>query len=184
MPEDMVLLHCAPTLAGIKTANMFSVPEEDPIEFRAAVVRLNRLLVPRGLRMIPLCKKGGKVLVYLYRPDRLGSDLSDEQAMQILSERNYPVENCHGCILNLIKRLEQEEGFPHEIGLFLGYPPEDVKGFIDNNARNEKLIGFWKVYGDVEKAKSKFEQYKKCTQVYCDHYRQCNSFERLIVAVT
>lgn len=184
MPEDMVILHCSPTLAGIKTANMFSVPEEDPIVFRDTIVRLNRLLVPRGLRMIPLGKKAGKVLLYLYRPDRLGSDLADEHAMQILSERNYPVEDCHGCILKLIKQLEQEEDFPHEIGLFLGYPPEDVKGFIDNQAKNEKFVGFWKVYGDVEQAKNKFEQYRKCTQVYCEHYRQCSSLERLIVSVT
>ena len=25
--------------------------------------------------------------------------------------------------------------FPHEVGLFLSYPPEDVKGFIDHRAR-------------------------------------------------
>ena len=25
--------------------------------------------------------------------------------------------------------------FPHEVGLFLGYPPEDVRGFIENHAK-------------------------------------------------
>lgn len=184
MQDDLVLFHCAPTLAGIKTANMFSVAEEDTAVFRDAVCRLNKLLVPRGLRMIPLCKKDGRVLLYMYRPDRLDRDLSDELALQILSERDYPVDNCHGCILNLMKRLKQEKDFPHEIGLFLGYPPEDVKGFIDNKARNEKFVGCWKVYGDVEESKRKFEQYRKCTNVYCDHYRKCNSLDRLIVAVS
>ena len=28
--------------------------------------------------------------------------------------------------------------FPHEVGLFLSYPPEDVKGFIDHRANNFK----------------------------------------------
>ena len=36
------------------------------------------------------------------------------------------------CIVKLIGRLQENEGFPHEIGLFLGYPPEDVLGFIEN----------------------------------------------------
>ena len=31
--------------------------------------------------------------------------------------------------------------FPHEVGLFLGYPPEDVKGFIDHRANNFKCAG-------------------------------------------
>ena len=42
--------------------------------------------------------------------------------------------------------------FPHEVGLFLSYPPEDVKGFIDHRANDFKCAGLWKVYGDEEKA--------------------------------
>ena len=34
----------------------------------------------------------------------------------------------------LIKRLNEDAEFPHEIGLFPGYPPEDVRGFIENRA--------------------------------------------------
>lgn len=180
----MILLYCAPTLAGIKTGNMFLSPVDDTNEFRNAIRCMNRLLVPRGVRMIPLCKKDRKVLLYMYRPDRLSRDLSDEIALQILSDRNYPVDNCHRCILNLMKRLDKEKDFPHEIGLFLGYPSEDVKGFIDNKARNEKFVGFWKVYGDVEGAKRKFEEYRKCTKVYYEHYRRHNSLDQLIVAVS
>ena len=48
----------------------------------------------------------------------------------------------------LIERLQNREDFPHEIGLFLSYPPEDVQGFIDNRAHNYKRICAWKVYGD------------------------------------
>ena len=41
--------------------------------------------------------------------------------------------------------------FPHEVGLFLSYPPEDVKGFIDHRASGFKCAGLWKVYGNEEK---------------------------------
>ena len=40
------------------------------------------------------------------------------------------------------------------MGLFLSYPPEDVKGFIDHRANDFKCAGLWKVYGDEEKARS------------------------------
>ena len=40
------------------------------------------------------------------------------------------------------------------MGLFLSYPPEDVKGFIAHRANDFKCAGLWKVYGDEEKARS------------------------------
>ena len=54
----------------------------------------------------------------------------------------------------LIRRLQDEAEFPHEIGLFLSYPPEDVQGFIDHHARDFKLSGLWKVYGDEAYARA------------------------------
>ena len=50
------------------------------------------------------------------------------------------------------------------MGLFLGYPPEDVRGFIENRAAGCKLIGCWKVYGDVDAAKEKFASFERCTR--------------------
>ena len=43
-----------------------------------------------------------------------------------------------------------KEWFPHEMGLLLGYPPEDVEGFILQNGRNALCSGYWKVYEDAE----------------------------------
>ena len=40
---------------------------------------------------------------------------------------------------------------PHEVRLFLSYPPEDVKGFIDHRAGGFRCAGLWKVYGNEEK---------------------------------
>ena len=73
--------------------------------------------------------------------------------------------------------------FPHEIGLFLSYPPEDVKGFIENRAANYKLSGLWKVYGDEKKAKELFAKYKKCTDIYCERYEAGCGIAELAVAV-
>lgn len=36
-------------------------------------------------------------------------------------------------------RISASEDFPHEIGLFLGYPVDDVTGFIQNKGRNYLL---------------------------------------------
>ena len=67
-----------------------------------------------------------------------------------------------------------------EIGLFLGYPPEDVEGFIENS-HECKMSGFWKVYGDVHSAELLFNKYKKCTKVYCEQWKNGKTIERLTV---
>ena len=48
------------------------------------------------------------------------------------------------CLARLIERLKDADEFPHEIGLFLGYPPEDVEGFIQE-PNGQKYTGIWKV---------------------------------------
>lgn len=78
--------------------------------------------------------------------------------------------------------LRQDAEFPHEIGLFLGYPPEDVQGFMENKAARHKLAGCWKVYGDVDAAQQTFARYKKCTRVYLDQWRRGATLERLTVS--
>lgn len=86
--------------------------------------------------------------------------------------------------MRLVRRLDENEEFLHEIGLFLGYPPEDVRGFIENKAAGYKYVGDWKVYGDEEKARKTFAKYKKCTRVYCAQFALGKSIERLTVMVT
>ena len=80
-------------------------------------------------------------------------------------------------------RFREGKDFPHEVGLFLSYPPEDVKGFIDHRAGGFKCAGLWKVYGDEEKARSLFEKYRKCTESYCALWQSGLKLEQLAVAV-
>lgn len=107
------------------------------------------------------------VLLYIYRPGKLKKDFAVKGTSELLEEYGYTVGEPGKCIVQLSKRLNESEEFPHEIGLFLGYPLEDVKGFIENSAEGYKCVGCWKVYGDEQDAKKKFERYRKCTNVYC-----------------
>lgn len=182
MSEDYLVRHCAPTLAGLKTGNLFTCPCNDPQALRQAVRRINRRLLHKGLRVLPLHFSEKKALIYAYRPGKLSLDLQDSQAAQILSECGYLSGNCEQCIAQLSRRIRCQRDFPHEIGLFLGYPPEDVQGFMENQAENCKCVGCWKVYGDEEAARKKFAQYKKCTRVYCEQWKKGKDIERLTVA--
>lgn len=180
MSEETVVRLCAPTLAGMKTASLFAQEYASRRQVQGEVRQLNRVLVPRGLSAMPLHYGRRRALIYLYRPGRLRQDLRKEQAEAILRSRGYDPEKPEQCIRRLRLRLGAEGEFPHEIGLFLGYPPEDVAGFIGHGTC--KCVGCWKVYGDEESAKKTFRQYKACTEVYCNRMRLGATLRELIVA--
>ena len=158
MSEELVVRQCAPTLAGIKTGSLFSCPCDSPEELRQEVRRINRLLAGKGLCLLPLRFDGSRALLYLYRPSRLRQDLEDAEAVRLLEESGYPCHSAGQCVACLIRRLRESEEFPHEIGLFLGYPIEDVVGFIRYAGKGCKLSGLWKVYGDAEAASRLFDR--------------------------
>lgn len=182
MSEELLVRHCSPTLAGMKTGNMFNCKFVDTAELISCIRCWNRILVKKGLRVLPLRYNEDRALVYVYRPAKLSQDLQCDMADKILRNCGYDQCTPEQCIIELIKRLKENEDFPHEIGLFLGYPPEDVRGFIENRTAC-KLVGTWKVYGDADEAQKLFAKYKKCTAVYCAMYSNGRSIERLTVAV-
>lgn len=168
-------------MAGLKTGSLFSCSFKNKKELLESIRRLNVRLVPRGVRMIPVKFAENRALIYMYRPKKLSRDLCDSTALSILSTKLYPTENVQSCVAELVKRLNTQEEFPHEIGLFLGYPSADVEGFIKNKAKGAKCVGTWKVYTDEENAKKKFALYKKCKKVYEAAYEKHNSFDKLVV---
>ena len=182
MSDEQVIRHCAPTLASIKTANLFSCVFSSRREMLEQVRKLNCRLKGKGLRVLALAYKDNRGLIYVYRPKKLSKDLRNELAEQFLRSCGYACTDESKCIRKLIERLNKQSDFPHEIGLFLGYPPEDVDGFI--HRKNEcKYCGYWKVYGDVDAAQKLFSRYRKCTDIYCKLCREGSSIEKLTVAV-
>ena len=181
MSNEMLIRCCAPTMASLKTGNMFNCPFSSREELTAELRKLNKALGRKGLRAIPLRWSGGKALVYLYRPKMLEKDLRDELAEKLLSECGYSCGNPNACIARLISRIRGDRDFPHEVGLFLGYPPADVDGFM-HRKQACKLSGIWKVYDDVEGAARQFARCRRCTEVYLRRFAEGFPIERLTVA--
>lgn len=181
MSEKLIIQQCSPTLAGLKTGSLFSVACINKEELYLEIKRINKKIVPKGLRMIPVKIVVGRALIYVYRPKKLKSDLKNNEARELLIPYGYQCENIDACVIRLINRLKSAESFPHEVGLFLGYPPKDVKGFIENKSKC-KCVGNWCVYDNEEWALQKFLQYKKCTRVYCSCYDKNGVFDKLVVS--
>ena len=182
MCEELMVRHASPTLAGLKTGSLFSCPFAGEQAMQDCVRDCNRRLTAKGLRLLPLRWQGGRALLYLYRPARLAKDLQHPEARALLASRGYPCGEPTHCVGRLMRRLREEQAFPHEIGLFLSYPPEDVRGFIRSPACGYKCVGCWKVYGDVCAARRTFGAYRRCTARYEARHARGTPLEKLAVA--
>lgn len=180
--SNKVIRYCSPTLAGLKSGNMFSMPCKNFKDLLCDIRQLNRRLDAKGVKIIPLRHSNERCLLYVFRPSALIGDLADEQARQILRDSGYKSCKPSECIGRLLKRVKFSEEFPHEIGLFLGYPPEDVRGYMMDGGRCPKCTGCWQVYGDESSALAKFEMFRCCTRIFCRMAAMGLSIEELAVA--
>ncbi|MBR1811766.1 MAG: DUF3793 family protein [Clostridia bacterium] len=166
MFEYYLVEHCAPTLASIKTANMFSVHYDNHTAVADAIALYNNFFAGKGVRLMLLKAKNNFALIYVYRPARLRKDLAKPGVAAFLADYGYISTDVDDCIRHLQTRLAESSGFPHEIGIFLGYPLGDVIGFIENAGQNCKCTGCWKVYCNECEAIKTFALYKKCSGIY------------------
>jgi len=90
--------------------------------------------------------------------------------------------DAHELVAQLASRLCASNSFPHEIGLFLGYPPEDVDGFVKHKGLHCKHCGCWKVYGNVGRAKALFGQYAICRKACLGCMNQGMTLDQLVTA--
>lgn len=182
MLERQLIVHCSPTLAGIKTANLFNYSYERLEDFMGQLRTANETLNGKGIYIEILRIQASGALLLTYRRNRLSADLKKSEVAELLAGYGYCCTTAEQAILRLKERLREQCGFPHEIGVFLGYPIEDVIGFINNTGKNCKCIGCWKVYGDERNSIKLFAQYKKCARVYSKLFAEGYSIMRLTVA--
>ena len=182
MLEKQIIENCAPTLAGLKTANMFNYKFSTLKSLYQELEMSNQTLEAKGLYTEVLKITESRALIYVYRKKRLQNDLRKEGVFDLLKKYGYHSSNLADCLAFLKIRLQKYDCFPHEIGIFLDYPLSDVIGFIKHGGKNCKCCGIWKVYSNECETKQLFARFKKCTDVYIDVFTRGRSLTELTVA--
>ncbi len=182
MLEKYLIEYCAPTLASLKTASLFCVKKISDTELQYYLRLWNTHLKEKGLRLIYLGQKGDQSLVYIYRLSSLREDLNKPGVAEFLAHYGYEQNDVNDILAHLKERLKEETAFPHEIGIFLGYPLGDVIGFIQNRGKNCKCSGCWKVYCNECETQKLFARFHKCRRLYSKLWREGKTVWQLTVA--
>lgn len=159
--DEFLAWTCAPVLLERKSSNLVCVPVDEEQDVTCFLQGYKSFFEARNIeyRVMCFCKK--RALVLIYNRQMLTEVLRDKGNRAFLIANGYDINAQLDKDLDLLEQhMMNSVEFPHEIGIFLGYPLEDVLGFILHKGAYCKYKGYWKVYGDVGKAKELFKAYE------------------------
>lgn len=165
--EKIIAYHSAPVFFGTKPSALFSM-DKNKFCIEENIHLFNCMALCRGVKIVILKELKQRSVLFLYNEKLLIKVLHESRVQNFIGNFGYnSCNNIKEWLSRLSLRINENCEFPHEIGVFLGYPIKDVIGFIENKGKNYLLCGYWKVYSDVEKAKLTFQNYNKCRIYLC-----------------
>ena len=159
--ETQIALQCAPLLSGLKISNLFNVSREQ-------IPMVKKLFCGTNISYYILSEQKDTVALFLYQREELLAYISKQEVCILLEKYGYEGMSVESSLSLLAKRYQvytmHQEEFPHEMGVFLGYPVEDVIGFIEHEGRECLGVGYWKVYENMPQKKKVFEQFERAKE--------------------
>ena len=152
--------QCAPVIKGLKPATLLMIQNQSRKEYHilAREWKLEWFVLYEGIQ---------KSAVLLYHLHDLECCLNQAEVEKFLEQSGYKPKNLDDMLRKLGRRIEKyyesNQQYPHEIGLFLGYPIEDVMGFM-KEGQQVLYRGYWNVYYNVEQAKSTFTSFDRARE--------------------
>lgn len=175
--ENQFVFQCAPLIAGLKMSNLFIIRKN-------SLRRLCRLLQTSGIRCRVLYLEADRLTVLLYHPSMLSIYLRGKRARDLLIREGYEEFGLHEVLLLFTRRYRQyrtgAQPFPHELGLLLGYPLEDVEGYIQNDGKDCLYTGYWKVYANVPEKRHLFRKYEYAREALMEQICQGARVEQVL----
>lgn len=136
--ELQLALQCAPLITGLKISNLLTISSD-------GFCLVEKIISGSFISMYPLLETEEKTVILLYQKERLEKYLRMMQVQKLLTEEGYP-----SCLLEDILPVlcekyeayaETKNDFPHELGLLLGYPPEEWKDSSDTVGKIASVPG-------------------------------------------
>jgi len=151
--ESVFIYFVSTVLQKIKPGTLISIPKRYIDTYQSKKDYFKSI---SGLEILELTNNNQDTVWYVYDTSFLTEHLQCQGIKDLLEDNEYNNTKCLDTMLQTLTYRFKNSNFPHEVGVFLGYPLEDVKGFIKNKGHNCLACRFWKVYHDVENAMNMF----------------------------
>lgn len=156
--QSMIAFCAAPTIKGKKPSSLMSFNTQGKNTMSLWRRYGREVCELFELHHFELKNGNNGIVVLFYRKNMLEQHINQRCNQPFLKSRGYGFTDDLDEKLEILKQ-RFEKLCPHEVGIFLGIPVEDVEGFIDHKGKNYLLCRYWKVYGDPQCAEVLFKDY-------------------------
>ncbi|MFC2341717.1 MAG: DUF3793 family protein [Selenomonas artemidis] len=182
--EHLLGYHAAPLLAGLTSGSLLSFQKSRFEDFEGLLASYEPCFSCKGISTFRVAEGTEYVLILFYRAELVERALTTSGAKEILAGAGYRDTDSMEDRLEFLRlRMRVRKTLPPEVGLFLGYPPEDVQAFIARRGQDFLYSGYWKVYTNEAEARALFERYSACTQEFCTRLEAGRPLAELVQAV-
>ena len=159
--EFQVSIQCAPVLKGIKASNLVTMA-------KGSLQTVRNALAGTEITAVMLAAGDRTEVLLLYRFPMLKAILANKEIREFLKSCGYVQFDLASILMGLKRKytayLAGSGEFPHELGVLLEYPLEDVRDFIRYNGDKFLFTGYWKVYHNPAQARAKFTRYDRARE--------------------
>lgn len=181
-----IALEAAEVLAGEKPSVLVGMPDRA----RACGRNLHRLWREQGPELIERSCLAAREIdggvgffrLFLYVPDAFARFLARRDVTTLLRRAGYQEPFTPEHALDQLEQRLKAGTFPHEIGIFLGYPLKDVAAFMGWIRLPFACQGPWKMYGDPRASLGLAERFRVCRRSMAERLAIATSAVECIVA--
>lgn len=146
-------------IAGVKPAVTLTLSSHNKRLYNSFVKYGESFLSSISLQYVELRKTATSKVLMIYDKNLLTKEIDKCHYKQFFIELGYPSKFDINKYLDLLIYRYQRFNCPHELGIFLGIPLDDVKDFMNCSPKKCLLCGYWKVYNNLKEAKATFSQF-------------------------
>ena len=181
--ETFLVYNLSLVIAGIKPAITVTIKKNNQKLYNSWNDFGSCFLDNIDLKCIELRESSDSIIAMIYDEFMLENELSQKSHMEFLFNLGYPSNLCISDHINILKNRYEKYHCPHELGLFLGIPFEDVKDSMECTTKKCLLCGYWKVYNNGNKAKEIFNKYDKVKEYTIKNMLEGNSSRDLALSI-
>lgn len=159
--ENFLVYHTALVIAKVKPAVTITLGKRKMERISAWNKYGSKFLSSIELKFIKLRENENSIILMVYDEELLEKEINTKDHIEFLNKLGYSDKLNINEYVKFLKIRYQKYHCPHELGVFLGIPIEDVRDFMECTDKKCLLCGYWKVYNNIVNAENIFTKYDK-----------------------
>lgn len=181
--ETFLAYSLSLVIAGAKPASTLSIKKTNIKLYNSWNTYGPTFIKSMKLNYVELRDCLDATVIMVYDEFILEKHLNTKYSMDFLINLGYPTDGSITDHVNTLKLRYEKYHCPHELGLFLGIPINDVKDFMECTTKKCLLCKYWKVYNDSNKAQAIFKKYDEIKEYTIDTLLKGNTSHRLALII-